>query len=60
MFDEALGKLGPLEATQIYGFVPALALGGARQVSNLQIVSAVEHLTFLAQLDELEVLRLPK
>lgn len=59
LFEEAHAELGELEYGQMYGFVPALALGGAVVVENLQKVSAVEHLTFLAQLDELGVLPMP-
>jgi hypothetical protein len=44
----------------MYGFVPALALGGQRDAEKLERVSAVEHMTFLAQLDELTILRLPE
>jgi hypothetical protein len=59
-FELARKKLGPLDDTHMYGFVPALALGGPRDVQKLQKLSAVEHLTFLAPLDELTILRLPE
>jgi len=39
----------------MYGFVPALALGGALTLSNLRKVKAVEHLVILAQLAPLDV-----
>jgi hypothetical protein len=39
--------------------VPALALGGAATIANLQIVSAVEHLVLLAGLSELRVMNTP-
>jgi hypothetical protein len=39
----------------MYGFVPALALGGALTLANLQKVKAVEHLVILAQLAPLYV-----
>jgi hypothetical protein len=59
-FELARKKLGTLDDTQMYGFVPALALGGPRDVEKLQKLSAVEHLTLLAQLEELTILRLPE
>lgn len=30
LFDRAMAKLGALEADEMYAFVPALALGGAK------------------------------
>ena len=59
-FEDVLRRLGPLDDTQMYGFVPALALGGQGHAKNLEKVSAVEHMTFLAQLDQLTILRLPE
>lgn len=59
LFDQAHIRLGGLNSGEIYGFHPALALGGPVAVENLQKVSAVEHLSFLVQLEELSVLRLP-
>lgn len=59
LFDEACARLGKLDVGEIYGFHPALALGGAIDVKNLQKVSAVEHLTFLAQLEDLSILQMP-
>jgi hypothetical protein len=59
LFEEACARLGKLKSGEIYGFQPALALGGAVAVENLQKVSAVEHLTFLAQLEDLSILQMP-
>ncbi|AQS36048.1 hypothetical protein Sps_00856 [Shewanella psychrophila] len=56
LFDRAMAKLGPLEADEMYGFVPALALGGAPQLENLQKVKVIEHLSFLADLGEKTVM----
>ncbi len=56
LFKRALEKLGPLEADEMYGFVPALALGGTPKLENLQIVKATEHLAFLADLGEKQVM----
>lgn len=56
MFAPAVNKLGHLAHDEIYGFVPALALGGPSTLSNLQKMKAVEHLVFLAQLAPLKVL----
>lgn len=57
LFAPALAKLGQLKYDEIYGFVPALALGGAPVLKNLQKVKAVEHLVMLAQLAPLDVMR---
>lgn len=56
LFKAAAAKLGRLNYDEMYGFVPALALGGAATLDHLQKVKAVEHLVLLAQLAPLEVL----
>ena len=55
-FKAAKQRLGRLNRDEMYGFVPALALGGPADVSHLEKVKAVEHLVLLAQLDELKVM----
>lgn len=55
LFASALNKLGPLKYDEMYGFVPALALGGPATLDHLQKVKAVEHLVLLAQLSELRM-----
>ena len=59
LFTSALNKLGRLKHDEMYGFVPALALGGTATLNHLQKVKAVEHLVFLAQLAPLEVISSP-
>lgn len=59
MFAPALKALGPLQHDEMYGFVPALALGGAATLAHLKKVKAVEHLVLLAQLAPLQVLNAP-
>jgi hypothetical protein len=56
LFARALKKLGRLQRDEMYGFVPALALGGPVTLEHLQKVKAVEHLVMLAQLSELRVM----
>lgn len=53
-FEPAKNKLGRLEHDEIYGFIPALALGGAIKLDNIEKVKAIEHLTLLSQLSPLE------
>ncbi|RRV04166.1 DUF1851 domain-containing protein [Pseudomonas sp. v388] len=53
-FTLAKNKLGTLRPDEMYGFVPALMLGGPATLKHLEKVKAVEHLTFLSQLAELE------
>jgi hypothetical protein len=52
LFKKALKKLGRLAPDEMYGFEPALALGGQEKLENLVKVKAVEHLIILAQLGE--------
>jgi hypothetical protein len=59
MFAGAAKKLGRLKHNELYGFVPALALGGSASIDNIQKVKAIEHLVILAQLEPLEVLTTP-
>ncbi|WP_438282881.1 GAD-like domain-containing protein [Pseudomonas alabamensis] len=50
LFDAAQKKLGTLKHDEMYGFVPALMLGGSSALEHLEKVKAVEHLVFLSQL----------
>ncbi|MFW3166751.1 GAD-like domain-containing protein [Pseudomonas syringae pv. syringae] len=54
LFLPALETLGLLKADEMYGFVPALALGGPMELKNLKKVKTIEHLTFLSQLSPLQ------
>ena len=54
LFLSALKALGPLKFDEMYGFVPALALGGPMELKNLQKVKVIEHLEFLSQLSPLQ------
>ncbi|MER0240404.1 GAD-like domain-containing protein [Fulvimarina sp. MAC8] len=51
MMPEAVKRLGRLDWGEIYGFVPALSLGGPNSVDHLQKMPLVEHLTFLASVE---------
>lgn len=57
LFEQALAKLGPLDHDTMYGFVPALALGGEPSVDRLQILDAHVHLNILSQVTELDIMR---
>lgn len=54
LFEPARKKLGNLRHDEMYGFVPALMLGGTETLNHLEKVKAVEHLILLSQLAELE------
>lgn len=54
MFERALESLGALKSDEMYGFVPALALGGPMELKNLQKVKVIEHLELLSQLSPLQ------
>ncbi|QGL55069.1 GAD-like domain-containing protein [Pseudomonas coronafaciens] len=54
LFEPALEKLGRLDSDEMYGFVPAIALGGSMELKSLQKVKVFEHLEFLSQLSPLQ------
>ena len=54
MFKPAKKKLGMLRHDEMYGFVPALMFGGPDTLDHLEKVKAVEHLTLLSQIAELQ------
>jgi hypothetical protein len=45
-----LKKFGPIGEGEIYGFVPALALGGSEDIKHVQKLRAPEHLSLLSQI----------
>lgn len=50
LFARAMATLGPLTSDEIYGFEPALALGGKMLLENLARIKLDVHLTILRQL----------
>jgi hypothetical protein len=56
LFERALDKLGPLDHDTMYGFVPALALGGEPKLERLQRLDAHVHLNILSQVTELQIM----
>ncbi|VVQ00586.1 GAD-like domain-containing protein [Pseudomonas fluorescens] len=54
LFQPAKKKLGTLHHDEMYGFVPALMFGGPDTLDHLEKVKAVEHLTLLSQITELQ------
>ena len=58
LFADALKRLGPLDEGEVYGFVPALQLGGAFDVEHLRRMRLAEHASFIAQLQPLKLTRL--
>jgi hypothetical protein len=57
-FAAAVARHGALEPGEVYGFFPALQLGGAYKVETLKRVRAAEHFQILAQLDRFKLMRL--
>ncbi|QBP77090.1 DUF1851 domain-containing protein [Herbaspirillum huttiense] len=55
LFERARSKLGPLEPHEIYGFEPAIVLGGKILLENLAKVNANVHLTILRQFADPEL-----
>lgn len=62
MFDRCVAAYGPLKKGQCFGFVPALAISGAfgalQRVENIKRLSALEHFSILAQLDEFALMKI--
>lgn len=54
LFKPARKKLGTLRHDEMYGFVPALMLGGPDNLQHLEKVKAVEHLMLLSQITGLQ------
>jgi hypothetical protein len=50
LFERAVAKLGPLEPDEVYGFEPAIVLGGKMLLDNLRRLKLDVHLTVLRQL----------
>lgn len=50
LFDAAVDRIGEPGEHEMFGFVPALALGGEESADHLQRVAAREHLALLFQL----------
>ena len=50
LFDRAFAKFGALESDEVYGFEPALVLGGKIRLENLKKLKLDAHLTILRQL----------
>ena len=55
LFEQALKKLGPLGHDTMYGFVPALALGGDLTIDRLQKLDAHVHLDILSGVTERQI-----
>jgi hypothetical protein len=58
LLPQAIARQGPLSPGEIYGFAPALQLGGAYAVENLRRVAAAPHLMILAELARFDLTRL--
>jgi len=50
LFERAVAKLGALEPDEVYGFEPAIAVGGRMRLENLAKLKLDTHLTILRQL----------
>lgn len=49
LFDRAVKKLGPLRTHEVFGFEPALVLGGRMDLINISKLNLDAHLTILRQ-----------
>jgi len=59
LFKPAKRKLGRLHPDEMYGFTPAIMLGGPDKLEHLEKVKAVEHLMLLSQLTALQPFSFP-
>lgn len=57
LFERARAKLGALDHNTMYGFVPALGLGGVATLDNLQKLDAHVHLDIISQVSEPKIMR---
>ncbi|WP_277850716.1 GAD-like domain-containing protein [Moellerella wisconsensis] len=55
LFEKSVKKLGPLGDNEIFGFEPALTLGGELDIKYIQKVDARIHLSILSQLADPEI-----
>lgn len=60
LFERALAKLGPLEPDEVYGFEPALVLGGKMRLENLAKIKLDIHLNRHASHLEISEPYIPK
>lgn len=51
LFDRAVKKYGELTKNEMFGFEPALVLGGEVKLENVRKLPIISHLQFLASLD---------
>ncbi|MEB3792241.1 MULTISPECIES: GAD-like domain-containing protein [Acinetobacter] len=51
LFDRAVKKYGVLKPNEVFGFEPALILGGEAKIENVRKLPIISHLQFLASLD---------
>lgn len=58
LFKCAVKKLGVVGSDEMYAFEPALSLGGPAQLASLVKVKLEEHLHFLAELGETQVIHI--
>ena len=55
LFERALNIYGELEHDEMYGFEPALVIGGVPKLENLRKVKILDHLSILAELEPMQV-----
>ncbi|MCX4091313.1 GAD-like domain-containing protein [Nocardia sp. alder85J] len=56
LFPQVLGRLGPVAADTMYGFVPAPALGGPLAADHVEIFEADVHMQLLSDLTPRQVM----
>lgn len=57
LFEPALKKLGKLTKDEMYGFVPALPMGGRKNLKCLSKVPVITPLEYLSELQEKHIMQ---
>jgi hypothetical protein len=55
LFERAVKMLGALAADEMYGYEPALVIGGSNDLGNLVRVNAIVHMAILAEFSEKQI-----
>ncbi|USX11280.1 DUF1851 domain-containing protein [Oxalobacteraceae bacterium OTU3CAMAD1] len=58
LFKRALKKLGPVAEDEMYGFEPALCIGGMPVLENIRKFKTIEHLILLERFGEIEIMHI--
>ena len=58
LFPAALARYGALDPDEVYGFFPALQIGGKGLIGDIRRVKIIPHLLFLAELENFKLMKM--